>query len=209
MAIVALALIAGALLTWTTYRAAQSAPALAVFDVAPPAAPPEPAREAKPGPKQQRKERSQPQAQQPRREPPVVRMPIATAPPATVAKPAPDPDTQVKETTAPEAKPVPPAPQSSNAVPTWQGQVLAALNKVRRYPRDASLRRQQGVPYIRFVMDRDGRVLSSRLERPSGIRSLDSEAMSLPKRAEPLPRPPEEVRGNTIELVVPVEFFMH
>ncbi|WP_279606813.1 hypothetical protein [Sphingobium yanoikuyae] len=30
----------------------------------------------------------------------------------------------------------------------------------------------------------------------------------MPKRASPLPRPPEEVKGDSIELVVPVEFFI-
>lgn len=86
--------------------------------------------------------------------------------------------------------------------------MLGALNKVKRYPREASFRRQQGVPYIRFVMNREGSVLSVRLERSSGIRSLDGEAVSLPRRAEPFPKPPEDVVGETIELVVPVEFFM-
>ncbi|MDH2132203.1 energy transducer TonB [Sphingobium yanoikuyae] len=86
--------------------------------------------------------------------------------------------------------------------------MLGALNKVKRYPREAAFRRQQGVPYIRFVMNREGKVLSVRLERSSGVRSLDDEALSLPKRASPLPRPPEEVKGDSIELVVPVEFFM-
>ncbi|MFT3967795.1 MAG: energy transducer TonB [Sphingobium sp.] len=86
--------------------------------------------------------------------------------------------------------------------------MLGALDKVKRYPREASFRRQQGVPYIRFVMDRQGRLLSVRLERSCGFRSLDEEAVSLPRRAQPLPKPPEEVKGDTIELVVPVEFFM-
>jgi protein TonB len=72
----------------------------------------------------------------------------------------------------------------------------------------AMARRQQGVPYIRFVMDRDGKVLSSRLERSSGFPDLDREAVSLPKRASPLPKPPDNKRGDTLELVVPVEFFL-
>ena len=74
--------------------------------------------------------------------------------------------------------------------------------------REATFRRQQGVPYIRFVMDREGKVLSVRLERSSGYRPLDDEAVALPKRAQPLPKPPEDVKGETVELVVPVEFFM-
>jgi protein TonB len=82
------------------------------------------------------------------------------------------------------------------------------LNKAKRYPRDAQFNRQQGVPYIRFVMNRDGKVLSVRLERSSGFRALDDEAVALPKRAQPLPKPPDNLPGDTIELVVPVEFFL-
>lgn len=125
-----------------------------------------------------------------------------------VSKPVIDPGPPVEKTTAPESKPLPPATQASDAKPTWEGLVLGALNKVKRYPTEASFGRQQGVPYIRFVMNREGKVLSVRLERSSGYRSLDQEAVSLPKRAQPLPKPPEDVKGETIELVVPVEFFM-
>ena len=201
-----------ALVSWTALHthAAQPAVELAVFDVAPPAAPPEPVREVKPGPEQIEKEQ-----QRPRTEPAVdapLTVPMPTARPVAVGDapsvPAPIPAPPVKETTAPEAKPLPPATTPSNAAPTWQGRVLAALQKVRRYPREASLRRQEGVPFIRFVMNREGKVLSVRLERSSRVRSLDAEAVNLPKRAQPLPRPPEEVKGDTIELVVPVEFFL-
>ena len=85
---------------------------------------------------------------------------------------------------------------------------MAQLAKYRRYPGTAIARRQQGVPYIRFVMDRQGKVLSSRLERPSGFPDLDREAVALPKRAQPLPKPPDDRPGATLELVVPVEFFL-
>ncbi|MDO7836268.1 TonB family protein [Sphingobium sp. HBC34] len=105
--------------------------------------------------------------------------------------------------------PAPPAPQvASNDAESWEGRVLAQLNKYRRYPRSALLRRRQGVPYVRFVMDRDGNVLSSTLERSSGVVELDREAVSLPERAEPLPKPPGDKPGTTLELVVPVEFFV-
>jgi protein TonB len=86
--------------------------------------------------------------------------------------------------------------------------VLAALNRKKRYPSSAQRRHEQGIPWIRFVMDREGKVLSVNLERSSGFRELDEEAVRLPRRASPLPKPPEEVEGQTIELVVPVEFFM-
>lgn len=55
-------------------------------------------------------------------------------------------------------------------------------------------------------MDRNGSAISVRLERSSGAAALDDEALSLPRRAQPLPTPPKEVAGDAIELVVPVEF---
>ncbi len=57
-------------------------------------------------------------------------------------------------------------------------------------------------------MDREGRVLSVRLDSSSGVKILDEEALGLPKRASPLPKPPDEVTGNVIELVVPVQFLL-
>jgi protein TonB len=114
-----------------------------------------------------------------------------------------------QEQRAPMTAPVPPPPQASiNSPNTWEGQVLAQLNRHRRYPRAAQARRQQGVPYIRFVIDREGNVLSVRLERSSGVAVLDREAVALPKRAQPLPKPPADRPGATIELVAPVEFLL-
>ncbi|WP_310223366.1 energy transducer TonB [Sphingobium xenophagum] len=198
----------GALFTWTTYQAVQKPATLSVFDVAPPAAPPEPAREIPPGPEEVEKDQDMPDTVPPQIEPPEIRVPSTNPLPVPVWKPVPDPAPPAKETTAPETQPAPPAPQMSSGQPTWEVLVLGALNKVKRYPREASFRRQQGVPYIRFVMNRNGEVLSVRLERSSGVRALDNEALALPKRAAPLPKPPKEVAGDTVELVVPVEFFM-
>jgi protein TonB len=208
VALVALLVVGGSLFTWTVFHAATEPAHLSVFDVAPPAAPPEPANEKPPGPQEVQKDRAKPVPDLPVISPPEIQLHAPGAMPVPVVKPVIDPGPPVKDTTAPEAKPEPPAPQPSNAKPTWEGLVLGALNKVKRYPRDAAMRRQQGVPYIRFVMNREGKVLSSRIERSSGFRPLDDEAVSLPKRAQPLPRPPAEVKGDSIELVVPVEFFM-
>lgn len=133
-----------------------------------------------------------------------VQAPAAVTPPKPIDQAPPQP-----ETAAPKTVSAPPAPQvSSNAADSWEGRVLARLNTYRRYPPGAHARRQQGVPYIRFTMNRDGRVLSSRLERSSGFSELDREALALAKRAQPLPRPPEDRPGDTLELVVPVEFFI-
>jgi protein TonB len=178
-----------------------------MIDMAPLGSPPIPPAEQLPGPKQIKTEMPRPKVVE---DP--VKTPLAVNP--AVAMPVRPPELPREEnipapqTTAPPARPLPPAPVPSNAAPTWQGLVLERLHKFRRYPPMAQSRREQGVPYIRFVMDRDGRILSSRLERSSGFAALDQEAVSLPRRTQPLPKPPAEVPGATIELVVPVEFFL-
>jgi len=206
--LIGLLILGGALFSWNSHQPLREPATLSVFDVAQPAAPPAPPKEMPPGPEQTLKEKEQPLIELPKIEPAEIEMPLA--PHARVQAPSPVPDTgpPVKDITAPETQPGPPTPQVWTDKPTWEGLVLGALNKVKRYPRIASFRRQQGVPYIRFVMDREGKVLSVRLERSSGFPVLDDEAIALPKRASPLPKPPNDMTGNTLELVVPVEFFM-
>lgn len=201
-----LAIVGGALFTWRTYTAPPAVPTLSVFDVAPPAAPPEPPSEIPPGLEQ--KQKPLPVPDRPKIEPPEIQPPSVSPLALPVPQPVSDPGPPVERATAPERQPAPPAPQVSMGKPTWEGMVLAALNKAKRYPREAQRTRQQGIPYIRFVMDREGRVLSVRLERSSGVGILDKEALALPKRASPLPKPPEGVGTETIELVVPIEFFL-
>ena len=133
---------------------------------------------------------------------------------------APVAEKMVEQTTAPIAAPAPPAPQMaapapgasiaapSNAVPTWQGTLRAHLERHKRYPSAAQFRRQQGVTYVRFAMNRAGTVLWARLERGSGHDRLDDESLALMERAQPLPPPPPEVAGEPIEIVVPIQFFL-
>lgn len=208
VALVAMAIAGGALFTWTVFHVSKEPTHLTVFDVAASAAPPEPVNEKSPEPEKVQKDRAEPVPDRPIIPPPQIQIPNSSPLPVLLVKPVIDPAPPVKETSAPETKPEPSASQPSSTKPTWEGLVLGALNKAKRYPREASLRRQQGVPYIRFVMDREGKVLSSRIERSSGFRPLDDEAVSLPGRAQPLPKPPAEVKGESIELVVPVEFFI-
>lgn len=206
------ALALGGFLFTVSYVAPVQAPppALSMFDVNSPASPPETPPEEKEAPKpvKKKKERTEPPKVTPIKQSKVQLSPVTVPVPPMAPKPA-DPGPVEPETAVPKTAPAPPALQvSSNAPDTWEGRVLAALNKQRRYPRTAMMQRQQGVPYIRFVIDRNGKLLSSRLERSSGFPDLDREAMALPKRASPLPKPPADKTGDTLELVVPVEFFL-
>jgi periplasmic protein TonB len=62
------------------------------------------------------------------------------------------------------------------------------------------------VVYLRFAMDRQGRVTSSQINKSSDFELLDDEVLALIQRAQPLPAPPPEVPGAVVDLVVPVAF---
>jgi protein TonB len=135
------------------------------------------------------------------RQPPPVQTPVTpqatAAPPQTAAVPAP-----------PAAAPAAPAASAAaaSARNSWQSQIVAWLARYKRYPRLAQEQRQTGTVQLRFTIDRNGQVLSHRIERGSGYQLLDDEVQELIQRAQPLPAPPAEVPGARIELVVPVDF---
>lgn len=136
-------------------------------------------------------------------------------------KPIPDKMPPAEATTAPPSSEAPPAPTQAAPAPgassskashdpvTWQGALLAQLEKFKRYPSDAMADHQEGVPTVTFSMDRKGHVLSVTLANSSGHPLLDQEAVALPRRAQPLPIPPDSVEGDPITLTVPVEFYIH
>ncbi|MDR3515996.1 MAG: TonB family protein [Azospirillaceae bacterium] len=104
-----------------------------------------------------------------------------------------------------EAESSPPVP-AGTAARTWQGALVARLERFKRYPAAARARQQQGVALVHFVIDRDGQVLSSQLIRSSDSSALDDESLALLQRAAPLPPPPDAVTGERIELTVPIRF---
>lgn len=104
--------------------------------------------------------------------------------------------------------PAPPARQAaSNQKATWVALLLAHLEKYRRYPAAARARRHEGVAYVTFRMNRAGTVLSADIVRSSGSAMLDRAALDTLRRAQPLPKIPDD-RPDTLELSVPVEFFV-
>jgi protein TonB len=98
------------------------------------------------------------------------------------------------------------SPRSSNAVPTWKSQIVALLERNKRYPHEAHARGQHGVVQVLFTLDRAGLLRESRVVRSSGAAALDEEALALLRRAQPFPPPPAEMPGATVDLTVPVRF---
>lgn len=131
--------------------------------------------------------------------------PLPSAPPPVqkVLPQEPAPPAVAEAATAPQAGNT---ALSAGAVATWQALLLAHLERHKRYPREAQWLKQEGVVAVHFVMDRDGNVLETRIESSSHSTALDKEAIALLARAQPLPEPPEELRDERVELVVPVQF---
>lgn len=149
---------------------------------------------------------------------PVVKPLPTPAPPRVEAPPVsdialPEPEPQEVAETSEEVVAEPPPPRvdparAASARITYEGLLLAHLERNKRYPRIAQSRRQEGVPYVRFVATRDGKVLSAKLERSSGHASLDEEALALLERAQPLPPFTEEMLEAQLEMIVPIQFFL-
>jgi protein TonB len=91
-------------------------------------------------------------------------------------------------------------------VPFWKTQIVARLEQNKRYPEEAQSRREQGVAQVFFSIDREGRVLESRVVRSSGSSILDEEALALLERAAPYPPPPAVLGGDHVDLTVPIRF---
>ncbi|OUR91716.1 hypothetical protein A9Q81_17370 [Gammaproteobacteria bacterium 42_54_T18] len=138
--------------------------------------------------------------------------PIEKKPEPEVEKPLPKKDLSPEPIEAPEA-PVAAAPtdgelslNNKQSRATWQSALFNHLARHKRYPRLAKRNREEAVILVRVIISRDGMVLNSRLEKPSEFGALNKEALALVSRAQPLPAPPPEVKGETIEFVIPVEF---
>jgi protein TonB len=96
----------------------------------------------------------------------------------------------------------------SQALATWQSVLLGRLEHHKRYPREARRSGQEAVVYVRISINRDGTVVDYGLTQPSAYKALNQETLALITRAQPLPPPPPEISGDTVEFVVPVEFFL-
>lgn len=125
------------------------------------------------------------------------------APPQPELPPMPAPPVPAQQVQAP---PMPVPVAAPSVTPTYEGQVIALLNRHKRYPRAALVRGLQGVPVVRFKVDREGKLLSVALEHSCGHRLLDEEIVATVQRAAPLPPFPADMTQPQQEFVVPVRF---
>jgi periplasmic protein TonB len=128
-----------------------------------------------------------------------VEQPAAAAPVPTAPQNAPAPAVRAAAPAlAPEAAP------STAAIARWERLLVAQLERHKRYPPKAG--GKVGEARLAFSIDRDGRVLASRIVRSSGSDALDEEALALVRRAAPLPPPPAGLPDERLSFVVPIRY---
>ncbi|HEY1747867.1 MAG TPA: TonB family protein [Xanthobacteraceae bacterium] len=120
-----------------------------------------------------------------------------------------------EETATPSIEKAPEAPTSvapalgtgesaQRARVTWQKELAAHLDRYKRYPADRSTQTAEVV--ISFILDRSGRVLSTRVLKGSGDSSFDAAALAMLQRADPVPPPPPLVADEGLTFTLPVVF---
>ncbi|EIA91078.1 energy transducer TonB family protein [Campylobacter coli] len=93
-------------------------------------------------------------------------------------------------------------------VKSYQALLMAHLTKFKKYPQEAIMQKQEGVVRIRVSIDESGNVLSKELKKSCPYAALNDEALSLFKRASPLPKPPKKMlkNGDKISFVMPIDY---
>jgi periplasmic protein TonB len=147
-----------------------------------------------------------------------------TKPPEEVAEvalpvpepPKPEPPAEEKPPTAMPSIAMPPTPAppvagaavqpSAAIVRRWESELVAHIERFKRYLTEARARGQQGLTRVAFTIDRDGRLRASRILQTSGSPELDQESLAMLTRAQPMPKPPSQVQTSELSFVVPVRF---
>jgi periplasmic protein TonB len=158
--------------------------------------------EATPPPKEETKPPEQvaeialPEPEPPKPMPPAEEKPATAPPSVAMAVPNEAPPTAGVETPQPVAA----------AVLRWQSGLSAQIARFKRYPVKARARREQGTVRITFTIDRNGRVIESRVVESSGSAELDQEFLSMLARAQPLPKPPADAKADDLSFVMATKF---
>jgi TonB family protein len=87
---------------------------------------------------------------------------------------------------------------------TWQKELLAHLDKHKRYPAERALKAAEIT--LNFVLDRLGHVISTTIVKGSGDAAFDEAALAMMRRSDPVPQPPPVVADEGLSFTLPVNF---
>jgi protein TonB len=87
---------------------------------------------------------------------------------------------------------------------TWQKELIAHLDKHKRYPADRSQKTAEIL--VGFTLDRMGHVLSASIVKGSGDSAFDDAALAMVRKSDPVPMPPPLVADEGLNFTLPVIF---
>jgi TonB family protein len=87
---------------------------------------------------------------------------------------------------------------------TWQKKLMAHLERFKRYP-SAGVPRSARIE-VGFTLDRLGHVVSANIRQGSGDPAFDQAALSMLRRADPVPPPPPLVADDGLNFTLPVVY---
>jgi protein TonB len=181
-----------------------------IVDLAPVVAPPTESRnDLAPAPEQQQSKAVQ-DVQQPEQTPQEKIVPPPPVPDAEVKIPE-----EVKPAEKPKEEPTPPVPETTSPprprpsaaqAASWHRRIAQQVERHKGYPASARARHETGTAELAFTLDRNGKVVTSRIVRTSGSAALDQETIDTVRRAQPFSPPPPNMPGETFEFTVPIRF---
>lgn len=96
--------------------------------------------------------------------------------------------------------------EAARRIEAWQRAIFAHIGRFKIYPDEARAKAIRGEVVVFFILDRDGAVSEVRVEKGSGSTVLDQSAIDVLQRAGPLPKPPADLRGSRLEMLLPLHY---
>ncbi|NDJ26917.1 hypothetical protein DMB95_03250 [Campylobacter sp. MIT 12-8780] len=93
-------------------------------------------------------------------------------------------------------------------IKSYQGLIMAHLNRFKHYPSEALTKEIQGVALLEIKINAQGEVLSCVLKKSSSETLLDEASLKLISSANPLPKPPAEIlKGREVlSFSIPIDY---
>src|SRR5690606_7693295 len=94
--------------------------------------------------------------------------------------------------------------EARQIIATWQRQLIAHVDRQKRYPADRAGKGAQLT--VAIALDRSGRLLSASVVKSSGDQAFDEAALAMLRRSDPLPAPPPLIADEGLSFTLPVVF---
>ena len=92
--------------------------------------------------------------------------------------------------------------KADRLVAIWGAKIRARIDRNKRYPRGL---RTSGAATVELRVSRDGKLISYRLRKSSGIAEIDKAAMDAVARAKRFPKAPKELVGDSFGFGIPIK----